>query len=123
MHKSDLTIQIKNKAEELGFFSCGISKVEFLESEAEHLETWLKKGMHGKMHYMENHFDKRLNPGLLVEDAKSVVSVLLNYFPKEDIFKNERLKISKYAYGEDYHLVIKEKLSRLPILLKELLEI
>jgi epoxyqueuosine reductase len=120
MHKSDLTIQIKNKAEELGFFSCGISKVEFLESEAGHLETWLKKGMHGKMHYMENHFEKRLNPALLVDGAKSVVSVLLNYFPKEDIFKNEKLKISKYAYGEDYHLVIKEKLSALTDFIKSL---
>jgi epoxyqueuosine reductase len=86
-------------------------KLSFWKVRLGHLETWLKKGMHGKMHYMENHFEKRLNPALLVDGAKSVVSVLLNYFPKEDIFKNEKLKISKYAYGEDYHLVIKEKLS------------
>jgi len=118
MHKSDLTIQIKNKALALGFFSCGISKVEFLESEAAHLERWLKNGMQGKMHYMENHFEKRLNPALLVDGAKSVVSVLLNYFPKEDIFRNEKLKISKYAYGEDYHLVIREKLSVLTEFIK-----
>lgn len=120
MHKSDLTNQIKRKALELGFFSCGISKVEFLENEAKPLEDWLKNGMHGKMHYMENHFDKRLNPALLVDAAKSVVSVLLNYFPKEDIFKNERIKISKYAYGEDYHFVIKEKLSELTAFIRGL---
>ncbi|MBK9590313.1 MAG: tRNA epoxyqueuosine(34) reductase QueG [Crocinitomicaceae bacterium] len=120
MRKSDITIQIKKKAQELGFFSCGISKAEFLEDEAAYLERWLKNGMQGKMHYMENHFDKRLNPALLVDGAKSVVSVLLNYFPKEDIFKNERLKISKYAYGEDYHLVIKEKLSCLTEFIKGL---
>ena len=120
MRKSDITIQIKKKAQELGFFSCGISKAEFLEYEAAYLERWLKNGMQGKMHYMENHFDKRLNPALLVDGAKSVVSVLLNYFPKEDIFKNERLKISKYAYGEDYHLVIKEKLSCLTEFIKGL---
>lgn len=120
MRKSDITIQIKKKAQELGFFSCGISKAEFLEDEAAYLERWLKNGMQGKMHYMENHFDKRLNPALLVDGAKSVVSVLLNYFPKEDIFKNERLKISKYAYGEDYHLVIKEKLSTLTEFIKGL---
>jgi epoxyqueuosine reductase len=120
MRKSEITIQIKEKARELGFFSCGISKAEFLENEAEHLERWLKNGRHGKMHYMENHFDKRLNPALLVEGAKSVVSVLLNYFPKEDIFKDERLKISKYAYGEDYHFVIKEKLSELTAFIKGL---
>lgn len=120
MHKSDLTILIKNKAQELGFFSCGISKAEFLESEAPSLENWLHKGMHGKMHYMENHFEKRLNPALLVDGAKSVISVLINYFPKQDIFKNEKLKISKYAYGEDYHLVIKQKLSALTDFIKGL---
>ncbi len=92
MHKSDLTIQIKNKAEELGFFSCGISKVEFLESEAGHLETWLKKGMHGKMHYMENHFEKRLNPALLVDGAKSVVSVLLELFSERRYFQKRKTK-------------------------------
>jgi epoxyqueuosine reductase len=113
MDKDQLTRRIKTKAVELGFLSCGIAKSTFLEDEADHLETWLKKGYNGKMSYMENHFDKRLNPGLLVDDAKSVISVLLNYFPEKDLFKDNGYKISKYAYGEDYHFVIKDKLSQL----------
>lgn len=113
MTKSELTNKIKEKASELGFLACGISKAEFLSKEAGHLEKWLNKGMHGKMTYMENHFDKRVNPSLLVEGAKSVVSVLLNYYPKQDLFKNSELKISKYAYGQDYHIVIKDKLNGL----------
>lgn len=92
--------------------SCGISKSGFLEEEAPRLERWLNQNHHGQMSYMENHFDKRLNPNLLVEDAKSVVSLLLNYYPSE--FQNEEsYKISKYAYGQDYHFVIKEKLNQL----------
>lgn len=113
MDKGLLSEKIKRKSTELGFLSCGISKVAFLEEEAQHLEDWLKKGYHGKMNYMENHFDKRLNPALLVDDAKSVVSVLLNYFPEKDLFENKGLKISKYAYGTDYHFVIKDKLKDL----------
>jgi epoxyqueuosine reductase len=97
MDKSLLTKRIKDKARDLGFLACGVSKSEFLDSEANHLETWLKKGMQGEMKYMENHFDKRLNPSLLVDGAKSVVSVLLNYYPKEDLFESKELKISKYA--------------------------
>lgn len=93
----------------LGFLSCGISKVEFLEQEAPKLEKWLSENRNGKMQYMENHFDKRLNPALLVDGAKSVVSLLLNYYPQE-IQKQGTFKISKYAYGQDYHFVIKEKL-------------
>jgi epoxyqueuosine reductase len=102
---------IKEKAIELGFLYCGISKAAFLEDEAPKLEQWLKNGNHGKMMYMENHFDKRLNPTLLVENAKSVVSLLYNYYP-EQVFPldDETPKISKYAYGEDYHIVIKDKL-------------
>lgn len=100
---------IKQEAKRLGFDFCGISKAEFLEEEAPRLEVWLKAGMHGKMEYMENHFDKRLNPTLLVEGAKSVVSLLYNYYP-EQTQVNETPKISKYAYGYDYHEVIKEKL-------------
>lgn len=96
----------------LGFLSCGISKVEFLESEAPKLEKWLLENRNGKMQYMENHFDKRLNPSLLVDGAKSVVSLLLNYYPNE-IQKQDTFKISKYAYGQDYHFVIKEKLKEL----------
>lgn len=113
MNKAELSHKIKQKAAELGFLSCGIAKVAFLEKEANHLENWLKSGFHGKMAYMENHFDKRLNPALIVDGAKSVVSVLLNYFPEKDLFKDAGLKISKYAYGTDYHLVIKDKLADL----------
>jgi epoxyqueuosine reductase len=103
---------IKNEAQRLGFLSCGISKAGFLEEEAPRLERWLNNNMHGKMSYMENHFDKRLNPTLLVDDAKSVISLLLNYYPSE--FQNPAsYKISKYAFGHDYHFVIKEKLAEL----------
>jgi len=113
MNQTELTKRIKIKAQELGFLSCGISKAEFLKEEAPRLENWLKKNHHGKMSYMENHFDKRLNPTLLVDNAKSVISVLLNYFPAQDLFENAEFKISKYAYGRDYHLVLKEKLDEL----------
>lgn len=100
---------IKEEAKRLGFISCGISKAGFLEQEAPRLEKWLNNNHNGQMAYMENHFDKRLDPTLLVDDAKSVVSLLLNYFPSESQ-NNEAFKISKYAYGQDYHFVIKEKL-------------
>lgn len=103
---------IKDEAKRLGFLSCGISKAGFLEEEAPRLEKWLNNNHNGQMAYMENHFDKRLDPTLLVDDAKSVVSLLLNYFPSESQ-NNESFKISKYAYGQDYHFVIKEKLKEL----------
>ena len=109
---------IKQEAKRLGFDFCGISKADFLEEEAPKLEAWLKAGMHGKMEYMENHFDKRLNPTLLVEGAKSVVSLLYNYYP-EQTQNTEAPKISKYAYGYDYHEVIKEKLKEFLNTLKE----
>ena len=96
----------------LGFMSCGISKAEFLEEEAPRLENWLNKQMHGEMKYMDNHFDKRLDPTKLVHGAKSVISLLLNYYPSE-FQAAETYKVSKYAYGQDYHLVIKEKLTAL----------
>jgi epoxyqueuosine reductase len=103
---------IKSEAKRLGFLSCGISKAGFLEEEAPRLEHWLNNNRNGQMSYMENNFDKRLNPTLLVDDAKSVVSLLLNYYPSE--FQNsDSYKISKYAYGQDYHFVIKEKLKEL----------
>ena len=91
---------------------CGISKAEFLEEEAPRLENWLKRHMHGQMHYMENYFDKRLDPRLLVDGAKSVVSLLLNYYPEEKL-PEDTFQISKYAYGHDYHFVIKDKLKEL----------
>jgi len=103
---------IKSEAQRLGFLSCGISKVEFLEEEAPRLEKWLSENRNGKMQYMENHFDKRLNPALLVDGAKSVVSLLLNYYP-EKTQRQDSFKISKYAYGQDYHHLIKEKLKEL----------
>ena len=103
---------IKSEALRLGFLSCGISKSGFLEEEAPRLERWLNQNHHGQMSYMENHFDKRLNPNLLVEDAKSVISLILNYYPSE-LQNEESYKLSKYAYGQDYHFVIKEKLNQL----------
>jgi epoxyqueuosine reductase len=110
--KRKYTKLIKTEAKRLGFLSCGVSKAEFLEEEAPRLESWLNKNMHGEMSYMENHFDKRLDPRLLVDGAKSVVSLLYNYYPSE--FQNEEsYKISKYAYGTDYHFVIRDKLKEL----------
>ncbi|WP_417199331.1 tRNA epoxyqueuosine(34) reductase QueG [Bizionia sp.] len=103
---------IKTEAKRLGFLSCGISQAGFLESEAPRLETWLNKNMNGEMSYMENHFDKRLDPTKLVEGSKSVISLLLNYYPSETQ-SEETYKISKYAYGNDYHHVIKSKLKEL----------
>lgn len=115
MSKEKYTYLIKQKAQELGFMYCGISKADFLEEEAPRLERWLNQNMHGQMHYMENHFDKRLDPRLLVDGAKSVVSLLLNYFPEKENQQPEEgtYKISKYAYGTDYHFVIKDKLKTL----------
>lgn len=107
--KQKHTTIIKKIASDLGFSFCGISTSGFLEEEAPRLEKWLQNGFQGKMSYMENHFDKRLDTRLLVEGSKSVISLLLNYFPNE--LQAENLpKISKYAYGNDYHEVIKEKL-------------
>jgi epoxyqueuosine reductase len=103
---------IKAESKRLGFLSCGISKAGFLEEEAPRLENWLNNNMNGQMGYMENHFDKRLNPTLLVDDAKSVISLLLNYYPSE-LQSDNSYKISKYAYGQDYHHVIKDKLKEL----------
>ena len=104
---------IKDKAMGLGFMACGISKARFLEEEAAGLENWLNQGYHGQMRWMENHFDKRLDPRRLMPGAKSVISVLLNYFPEEQQQDPQAPKISKYAYGEDYHFVIKRKLKSL----------
>jgi len=109
-HRTSL---IKQKALDLGFSFCGISKADFLKEEAKNLEVWLSKSYNGKMDYMNNHFDKRLDPRLLVDDAKSVVSLLLNYYPVVNQKADTEVKISKYAYGEDYHYVIKDKLKDL----------
>ena len=111
-NKEKYTQLIKAESKRLGFLSCGISKAGFLEDEAPRLESWLNRNMNGQMSYMENHFDKRLNPTLLVDGAKSVISLLLNYYPAE-LQNQDSYKISKYAYGQDYHHVIKEKLTEL----------
>lgn len=107
------SLLIKEEAKRLGFSECGIAKAGFLEEEADSLEKWLKNGMHGEMGYMANHFDKRLDPTKLVEGAKSVVMLSYNYFPEKDLAKDGNFKIAKYAYGEDYHYVIKRKLKDL----------
>jgi epoxyqueuosine reductase len=104
---------IKEEAQRLGFLFCGISEATYLEEEAPHLENWLKGNLNGKLAYMENHFDKRLDPRLLVDDAKSVISLGYNYFTEEQQEDPEAPKISKYAYGTDYHFVIKNKLKEL----------
>ena len=109
-NKKHYTELIKNEAKRLGFISCGISRAEFLEDEAPRLEKWLKMKMNGEMKYMENYFEKRLDPTKLVDDAKSIISLTYNYYP-EDLQNKEAPKISKYAYGMDYHYVIKEKLN------------
>lgn len=103
---------IKSIASQLGFSFCGIAKAEFLKEEAPRLEEWLKRGYQGSMSYLENHFDKRLDPALLVAGAKSVISLVYNYYPEKDLAQKNTgdLKIAKYAYGEDYHFVIKDKL-------------
>ncbi len=110
MDNSKHTHFLKAKAAELGFSFCGISKAEFLEDEAPQLEEWLKRGYQGKMSYLENHFDKRLDPTLLVPGARSVVSLIYNYFPAKNLDARATYKIAKYAYGEDYHAVVKDKL-------------
>ena len=109
---------IKSEAKRLGFLSCGISRAEFLEEEAPRLERYLNQGMHGEMKYMENYFDKRLDPTKLVEGSKSVISLLLNYYPEEKQIENT-FKVSKYAYGQDYHHVIKSKLKALQEFISE----
>tara|TARA_B100001248_G_C27330850_1_gene431347 strand:- start:39 stop:974 length:936 start_codon:yes stop_codon:yes gene_type:complete len=113
-----LTNDIKTKAKTLGFMSCGISKAGFLEEEAPKLEYWLNKNMNGEMSYMQRNFDMRLDPTKIVEGAKSVISLTYNYYT-EKTYKDSNFKISKYAYGDDYHFVIKNKLKDLFEYIKE----
>lgn len=110
---------IKSLAAQLGFSFCGVSRAEFLAEEAPRLEAWLKRGYQGKMHYLEQHADKRLDPTLLVPGAKSVVSLIYNYYPQQDLAQPNTFKIAKYAYGEDYHFVVKDKLHTLMKQLQE----
>lgn len=109
--KQKNTILIKQLSAQLGFEYCGIAKAEKLDDDARRLESWLGKGLHGNMKYMERYFDLRIDPGKLVPGAKSVITLLLNYFPNEQQ-NNTFPKISKYAYGRDYHEVIREKLNK-----------
>lgn len=118
MNRGNYSRWIKAEAKRLGFLSCGISKAEFLEEEAPRLEAWLKNNMHGEMGYMQNHFDKRLDPTKLVEGARSVISLILNYYPSVEQ-EGDTYKISKYAYGHDYHHVIKSKLRKLQQFISE----
>jgi len=110
---------IKKLAKEIGFSSCGISKARFLKEEEKNFENWLKQGNQGTMSYLERNFDKRLNPQKLVPGSKSVISLTFNYFPPRKILKKNSFIISKYAYGKDYHFVIKKKLKTLFSLIKE----
>lgn len=110
LSKPEYTSFIKKTAGSLGFDYCGIAKTEKLDEDAKRLELWLNKGFNGSMNYMENHFDLRIDPSKLVPGARSVITLLLNYFPSQQQ-KEEVPQISKYAYGKDYHEVIKEKLT------------
>ncbi len=117
-NKQKYTQHIKNESKRLGFISCGIAKATFLEDEAPRLEQWLRDDYHGEMKYMENHFDKRLDPRLLVDGAKSVISLSYNYFTENQQDENS-YKVAKYAYGQDYHYVVKEKLKQLYAFINE----
>jgi len=109
---------VKSTAKELGFDYCGIAKAQKLNEDAVRLETWLRRGFHGSMQYMEEYFDLRVDPTLLVPGAKSVITLMLNYFPSQQQ-KNTTPKISKYAFGKDYHEVIKSKLNNFLFMLQE----
>ena len=114
----EFSLQIKEKAHELGFADCGIAEAIGLENEREPLQKWLSDGMNGSMGYMANHFEKRLDPRKLVEGAKSVISVLFNYYPSQKQADQAAPVISKYAYGKDYHFTVKEKLNNLLIFIQ-----
>jgi epoxyqueuosine reductase len=119
MNKQQFSLEIKNRAKELGFDSCGIARAVRLDEEAKYLENWLNQSKHGTMSYMENYFDKRIDPTLLVEGAKSVISLSFNYYSKKKQFDTTAPKIAMYALGKDYHLVVKERLTLLFDFIKE----
>ncbi len=108
MNNETLKSLILQKSQELGFLACGFSKATALDEEREKLRDWLSKGYHGEMGYMENHFEKRLDPTLLVDECKTVISLAYNYFPQK-LQKINAPKVAKYAYGEDYHKVVKDQ--------------
>ncbi|MDX2196818.1 MAG: tRNA epoxyqueuosine(34) reductase QueG [Cytophagales bacterium] len=115
MDKKTTIVQLAKQA---GFDYCGISKAQYLENEAPRLEKWLRRGHHGTMEWMQNHFDKRLDPRLLVPGAKTIISLLVNYYPEKDLFENKKYKISRYAYAIDYHIVIKKMMDEFVQLLE-----
>jgi epoxyqueuosine reductase len=117
--KSAYTLEIRKEAEKLGFMACGFAKARFLEEEAPNLDTWLHKNYNGEMAWMANHFDKRLDPTKLVPGAKTVISLLFNYFPSAQPVSEESPKLAKYAYGQDYHFVLKSKLKDLLAFIRE----
>lgn len=124
MHLADLSKQslshsIKRKAKELGFYDCGISAAVFLDEDAKRVEKWLNEGQHGNMKYLEKNREKRYNPALLLENTRSIITVLFNYFPAEELPQENNYILSKYAYGKDYHYVIKDKLNQLYLFLAE----
>src|SRR5436305_10291842 len=119
MEKHHATRLIKQHSSALGFSYCGISKAEKLDDDARRLEAWLNKGMHGKMKYMENFFDLRVDPTKLVPDGKSVISLMYNYYNDQTSLDKQAPKISKYAFGTDYHFVVKEKLYQLMQFIQE----
>lgn len=118
MLKNNHTKLIKDWTRDLGFDHCGIAKAVPLDEDARRLESWLSKGMNGSMHYMENHFDIRIDPSRLVPGARSVITLLLNYFPGRESLPEGPL-VAKYAYGKDYHEVIRSKLKSLLALIRE----
>ena len=118
MNRAEASKLVKRLAKEQGFDACGISAAGCLEEEATGLENWLNAGFHGTMSWMERHFDERLDPRKLVPGAKSVISVVLNYFPNEGQ-RADAPKISKYAYGRDYHKVIRGKLKRMLLCIQD----
>jgi len=119
IQKKRNTAIVKTEAKALGFNFTGISKAAFLEEDAPRMEKWLNQGMHGNMSYLANHFEKRLDPRKLVDNAKSVISLMFNYYPPKDLTHQLGFNIAKYAYGEDYHFVIKRKLKALMAQLNE----
>lgn len=119
MQTDVLTHRIKTLALNMGFSFCGFAKAEPLDEDAKRLEAWLNKGMHGTMHYMENHFELRINPSRLIPGAKSVITLLKNYYPNNKQ-EPQTPKVASYAYGEDYHLVIRKQLKQLLAQIKEI---
>jgi len=110
---AQLSESIRSEAIQLGFYACGFSKAGHLAEAEQKMENWLAEGKHGEMGYLERNREKRYNPTLLVEGAKSVISILYSYYPEEKLEETDNFKISKYAYGKDYHYIIKDKLKLL----------